>query len=87
MHVACIHTDLISGASAVSLVPRPKDWTRLLSLDRSQAPPSSPSLFCAGLLGRACEQSYSSLVRLPQQLHEQHTLLSLLSGLGLLSLC
>ena len=33
-------------------------------LDRSQAPPSSPSLFCAGLLGRACERSYSGLARL-----------------------
>ena len=45
----------------------------------SQAPPSSPSLFCAGMLGGACEQSYSSLARLPQQLHEPHALLSLLS--------
>ena len=41
MQVACTH--LISGASAVSLVPRPEDWTRLLSssLRSSQAPPSS----------------------------------------------
>ena len=85
--MACIRTDLISGASAVSLVPRPEDCTRLLSLGRSQAPPSSPLLFCAGLLGGACERSYSSLVRLAQQLYEQHALLSLLSGLGLLSLC
>ena len=30
-HVACIRTHLISGASAVSLVPRPEDRTRLLS--------------------------------------------------------
>ena len=29
--MACIRTDLISGASAVSLVPRPEDRTRLLS--------------------------------------------------------
>ena len=48
-------------------------------LDRSQAPPISPSLFYAGMLGGACERSYSSLVRLPQQLHEQYALLSLLS--------
>ena len=67
MHVACIRTHLISGASAVSLIPRPEDWTS-----------NSPSLFCAGMQGGACERSYSSLTRLPQQLHEQHALLSLL---------
>ena len=55
MHVACIHTHLISGASAVNLIPRPEDWTRL-HIDRSQAPPSSLSLFFAGMLGGACEQ-------------------------------
>ena len=48
-------------------------------LDHSQAPPSSPSLFCTRMLGRAWKWGYSSLVRLPQQLHEQHALLSLLS--------
>ena len=48
-------------------------------LDRSQALPSSLSLFCARLLGGACEQSYSSLARLPQQVHEQHVFLSVLS--------
>ena len=31
VHVACIRADLISSASAVSLVPRPEDRTRLLS--------------------------------------------------------
>ena len=77
--MACIRTHLISGASAVSLVPRPNDWTRLLSSSLSQGPPSSLSLFCAGMLGGACERSYSSLAGLPQQLHEQHALLSLLS--------
>ena len=79
MHIACIRTHLISGASAVSPVPRPKDWTRLLSSSLRSSPPSSPSLFCAGMLVGACERSYSSLVRLPQQLHEQHGLLSLLT--------
>ena len=36
--MACIRTDLMPSASAVSLVPRPKDWTRLpvLSLDLSR---------------------------------------------------
>ena len=69
----CVRTGLISSASAVSLVPRPEDWTRLLS-SSPQAPPSSP-----GLLGGACEQSYSSLARLPQQVYEQHAFLSVLS--------
>ena len=41
-------------------------------LDHSQALPSSPSLFCARLLGGAWERGYISLVRLPQQLHKQH---------------
>ena len=31
------------------------------------------------MLGGACERSYGSLARLPQQLHEQHALLSLMS--------
>ena len=46
MHVACIRTHLISSASAVSLVPRPEDRTRLLSssLGSFSGPPSSPSL-------------------------------------------
>ena len=55
VHVACIHTHLISGASAVNLIPRPEDWTRL-HMDRSQAPPSSLSLFFAGMLDGACER-------------------------------
>ena len=44
---------LVSGASAVSLVPRPEDRTKLLSSSyRSfSGPPSSPSLFCTGMLG------------------------------------
>ena len=49
MHVACIRTHLISSASAVSLVPRPEDRTKLLSSSSSRSlsgPPSSPSLFC-----------------------------------------
>ena len=70
---ACTH--LISGASAVSLVPRPEDRRS----DRSQAPPSSPSLFCTGMRGGGWERGYISLARLPQQLHKQHGLLSLLS--------
>ena len=58
MHVACIHTHLISGASAVSLVPRPEDRTRLLSssLRSLSGPPSSPSLFCTGMLGGSAQQ-------------------------------
>ena len=43
---------LISGTSAVSLVPRPEDRTRLCSsLRLFSGPPSSPSLFCTGMLG------------------------------------
>ena len=51
MHVACIRTHLISSASAVSLVPRPEDRTRLLSssLGSFSGPPSSPSLFYTGV--------------------------------------
>ena len=48
-------------------------------LDRSQAPPSSPSLFCTGMLGGGWEWGYISLARLPQQLHKQHACLSLMS--------
>ena len=53
MHVACIRTHLLSSASAVSLVPRPEDRTRLLSssLGSFSGPPSSPSLFYRFLLG------------------------------------
>ena len=52
MHVACIRTQLISSASAVSLVPRPEDRTRLLSssLGLFSGPPSSPSLFYTGVV-------------------------------------
>ena len=66
MHVACIRTHLISSASAVNLVPRPEDRTRLLSssLGSFSGPPSSP---------------YMSLARRLQQLLEQHALLSLMS--------
>ena len=51
--MACIHTHLISSASAVSLVPRPEDRTRLLSssLGSFSGPPSSSSLFWTGMLG------------------------------------
>ena len=59
--MACICTHLISGASAVSLVLRPEDWTRrgysAVVLDRSQAPTSSLSLFCAGMLGGAVNEA------------------------------
>ena len=61
--------------------PGPKTGRRYSAvvLDRYQAPPSSPSLFCTGMLGGAWERGYISLARLPQQLHKQHALLSLLS--------
>ena len=42
-------------------------------------PPSSPSLFYTGMLGGGWERGYISLARLPQQLLEQHALLSLMS--------
>ena len=89
MQVACIRTHLISGASAVSLVPRPEDRTKLLSssLRWFSGPPSSPSLFCAGMLGGGWERGYISLARLPQQLLKQHALLSLMSWALILSLC
>ena len=60
MHVACIRTHLISSASAVSLVPRPEDRTRLLSSSRGSfsGPPSSPSLFYTGMLGGGWERGY-----------------------------
>ena len=48
-------------------------------LDRSQAQPSFPSLFCTRMLGGAWERGYMSLVTLPQQLQEQHALLFFLS--------
>ena len=81
MHVACIRTHLISSASAVSLVPRPDDGTRLLSssLRSFSGPPSTPSLFCTGMLGGGWERGYMSLARPLQQLLEQHALLSLMS--------
>ena len=81
MYVACIRTHLISGVSAVSLVPRPEDKTRLLSgsLRSFSGPPSTPSLFCTGMLGGGWERGYISLARLPQQLLEQHALLYLMS--------
>ena len=77
----CVFT--LSSASAVSLVPRPEDRTRLLSssLGSFSGPPSTPSLFCTGMLGRGegWERDYISLARLPQQLLKQHALLSLMS--------
>ena len=81
MHVAYIRTHLISSASAVSLVPRPEDRTRLLSgsLGSFSGLPSSPSLFYTGMLGGGWERGYISLARLPQQLLKQHALLSLMS--------
>ena len=68
-------------ASAVSVVPRPEDRTRLISssLGSFSGPPSSPSLFYIGMLGGGWERGYISLARLPQQLLEQHALLSLMS--------
>ena len=65
MHVACIRTHLISGASAVSLVPRPEDRTRLLSssLRLFSGPPSSPSLLYRND-GGGWERGYISLARL-----------------------
>ena len=85
MHMACIRTHLISGASAVSLVSRPEDRTRLLSSSlRSFSGPTQlcwprALLFGTGVLGGAWEPGYVSLARQPQQLHEQHALLSVLS--------
>ena len=79
MHVACIRTYLISGASAVSLVPRPEDRLLSSSLGSFSGPPSTPSIFCTGMLGGGLEQGYISLARPPQQLLEQHALLSLMS--------
>ena len=75
--MACIRTHLISSASAVSLVPRPEDRTRLLSssLGSFSGPPTSPPLFCTGMLGGGWERDYISLARLLQQ----HALLSLMS--------
>ena len=75
MHVERIRTHLISSASAVSLVPRPEDRTRLLSssLGSFSGPPSSPSFFYTRNAGRGLG------TRLPQQLLEQHALLSLMS--------
>ena len=69
----CTWSHLISSASAVSLVPRPEDRTRLLSssLGSFSSPPSSPSLFRNAGRGLG--------TRLPQQLLEQHALLSLMS--------
>ena len=69
----CTWSHLISSASAVSLVPRPEDRTRLLSssLGSFSGPPSSPSLFRNAGLGLG--------TRLPQQLLEQHALVSLMS--------
>ena len=66
MHVACIRTHLISSASAVSLVPRPEDRTRLLSssLRSFSGPPNSPPLFCTGMLGSGWERDYISLASL-----------------------
>ena len=92
--MACIRTGLISGASAVSLVPRPEDWTRLLSSSLTSRTFSGPAQLSVGFLcqsraqttfrqvrkiyfgnetisvpqwlGGGCEQSYSSLVRLPR---------------------
>ena len=79
--MVCIRTHLISSASAVSLVPRPEDRTRLLSssLRSFSGRPSSPPLFCTGMLGGGWERDYISLARLPQQLLKQHALLSLMS--------
>ena len=79
MHMTCIHTHVISTASAVSLVPRPEDRTRLLGSSlRSFSGPAQLSVY-TGMLGGTWKQGYISLARLPQQLHEQHALLSLLS--------
>ena len=81
MQVECIRTHLISSVSAVILVPRPENGTQLLgsSLGSFSGPPSSPLLFYTGMLGRGWERGYISLARLPQQVLEQHALLSLMS--------
>ena len=62
MHVACIRTHLISSASAVSLIPRPEDRTRLLSssLGSFSGPLSFPSVFYTGMLGGGWERGYLS---------------------------
>ena len=73
---------MISGASAVSLVPRPEERTRLLSSSLSHVPRPRQAFRCFAVLqateswvGPGNEATVYSLVRLPQQLHEQHALL------------
>ena len=59
---------------------RPEDMTRLLSSSpRSSSGPAQLLAFCTGMLGGAWERGYISLTRPPQQLHEQHAMLSLFS--------
>ena len=61
--MACICTHLISGASEVSLIPRPEDRTRLLgsSLRSFSGPPSFLSLFCTGMPGGSWELEATSV--------------------------
>ena len=79
--MACICTQLISGASAISLVPRPEDWTRLLSNSSSLRLFSGPAQLSVAFLFQNAGRGLltNSLTRPPQQLHVQHALLSLLS--------
>ena len=87
--MACICTHLISDASAVSLVPRPEDRTRLLSSSQIVLRPAQLSV--AFLYRNAGQElgtgGYISLARLPQQLLKQPALLSLMSWAAVLSLC
>ena len=48
--MACIRTQLISGASAISLVSRPEDWTRLLSNSSSLRLFSGPAQLSVAFL-------------------------------------
>ena len=77
--MTCIRTHLISGASAVSLILRPEDRTRLLSSSlRSFSGPAQLSIaFLYRNAGRGLEMRLQLV--LPQQLHELYTLFSLSS--------
>ena len=75
----CTWSHLISSASAVSLVPRPEDRTRLLSSSLGSFSARPALRRFSGMLGGGWERGYISLARLPQQLLEQQALLSLMS--------
>ena len=58
MACICMHS---SDLRCLSSSPETGRSYSVVVLDRSQAPPSSPSLFCTRMLGRACERGYISL--------------------------